>query len=193
MKKNKKYDAITFDLALERIDERINIAGDFMLIPQITGNASIKFDKSTNDPLNLIVLKKFNTEFTHFYLSNPSQPNKILYIVIGKNESFKADTMIRPNTLGPIGTIGGQIYTRNITSTNNFIPISNFTLLLMNLTITNRHATNGILLNGFEQTESFQLLAGESLPLQNINLQFLRIKSLTTNQHANIELIGTQN
>lgn len=191
--KNRNYDTIMLDLSIERVDEEINVAGDFMIIPQITGNVNIKFEHTTNDPLNLIVLKKFEVRFTRFYVSNSAQPNKTVFIVIGRDCSFKADTMVRPDTSAPIVLIGGQVYTQNIDSTNEFVAISLNSLLLSSLTIVNRHPNNGVFLIGFGQTGIFRLLAGESLTLQNANIQFLLIKSIIANQHANLELIGTQN
>lgn len=191
--KNRNYDTIMLDLSIERVDEEINVAGDFMIIPQITGNVNIKFENAANDPLNLIVLKKFEVRFNRFYVSNSAQPNKTVFIVIGRDCSFKADTMVRPDTSAPIMMNGGQVYTQNIDSTNEFIAISPTNLVLSSLTIVNRHPNNGIFLLGFGQTGIFRLLAGESLTLQNANIQFILIKSITANQHANIELIGTQN
>ena len=191
--KNRNYDTIMLDLSIERVDEEINVAGDFMIIPQITGNVNIKFENAANDPLNLIVLKKFEVRFNRFYVSNSAQPNKTVFIVIGRDCSFKADTMVRPDTSAPIMMHGGQVYTQNIDSTNEFIAISPTVLLLNSLTIVNRHPNNGVFLIGFGQTGIFRLLAGESLTLQNIDLQFLLMKSIIANQHANLELIGTQN
>jgi len=191
--KNRNYDTIMLDLSIERVDEEINVAGDFMIIPQITGNVNIKFENAANDPLNLIVLKKFEVRFNRFYVSNSAQPNKTVFIVIGRDCSFKADTMVRPDTSAPIMMNGGQVYTQNIDSTNEFIAISPTNLVLSSLTIVNRHPNNGVFLLGFGQTGIFRLLAGESLTLQNANIQFILIKSITANQHANIELIGTQN
>ena len=74
--KNKIYDTIVLDLSIERIDKEISVAGDFMIIPQITGNVNIKFESTTNDPLNLIVLKKFEVRFSRFYITNTAQPQK---------------------------------------------------------------------------------------------------------------------
>lgn len=191
--KNRIYDTIILDLSIKRIDKEINVAGDFMIIPQITGNVNIKFESIANDPLNLVVLKKFEVRFSRFYVTNTAQPQKTAYIVVGRNCSFKADTMVRPDTSAPIAVHGGQVYTQNIDSTNEFVAISPTILLLSSLTIVNRHPNNGVFLLGFGQAGIFRLLAGESLTLQNIDLQFLLVKSIAANNHANLELIGTQN
>ena len=94
---NSKYSIHIYDLSHSRTDEPIHIKANSINVIGINGDCFIKLNNKWEDPINLLHTASIKTNFTKFYLSNKSQPNCFISIIIGKQE-FELTTNIKQSS-----------------------------------------------------------------------------------------------
>ena len=85
------YIVKTFDLGVARTNELITFNGQLVIVKEITGNATIKFNNVVNDEIPLTEMRgKTSITYNRFYITNVSQPGKILRLLAGRDMDFES-------------------------------------------------------------------------------------------------------
>lgn len=93
-KGNLNYLTMTIDLGTARTGTEYILPGTFdhMSVLRVDGAASIKLNKNTNDSIDLTWVRRIDTVFNRFYLTNIAQTGKTLQLQIGGDASFTLDS-----------------------------------------------------------------------------------------------------
>lgn len=85
---SKAYHRFPFDLSVARDQKEFPLKGDAVLVPTIEGEAHMQLNNEDNDLIDLRQVRKFESPFIRFYLSNPAQAGKSLEIYVGGEAGF---------------------------------------------------------------------------------------------------------
>lgn len=91
---NLNYMVLTFDLAVARANELVELPGWFnhLAVGKLTGQASIRLNEPTKDLLDLSYVKTLTSPIRRFYLTHDAQPGYELILALGSEETY-AETM----------------------------------------------------------------------------------------------------
>jgi len=84
----KNYLVVTFGLDAARINEAHSIPGDLLYVNGVSSDsaaATVRFNRSTNDAVELKLHTKIETVFTSIFITNTAQAGESIELIIGIN------------------------------------------------------------------------------------------------------------
>ncbi len=99
-----------FDLTTARVEELVNMSGDFFYIEGASSEAAlatVKFNRNTNEALAVKQGTTIKTVFKGFYLSNTAQAGQWIDLILGVNfEKIDAGPGLDPEAAAFVNTTG---------------------------------------------------------------------------------------
>ena len=85
------YTVKIFDLGVARTNELVTFNGQLIIVKEITGDATIKFNNVVNDEISLTEMQgKTSIIYNRFYITNVAQVGKTLKLLAGRDMDFES-------------------------------------------------------------------------------------------------------
>ena len=85
------YTVKIFDLGVARTNELVTFNGQLIIVKEITGDATIKFNNVANDEIPLTEMRgKTSIVYNRFYITNVAQAGKTLRLLAGRDMDFES-------------------------------------------------------------------------------------------------------
>ena len=100
------YSVVTIDLGTARTNELNNIPGDILYVKTVSSNsaaATVRFNLTKNDEVDLKLHTKVETIFTKIFISNEAQVGESMELVVGIN--FYIENLLQASEVQPAITI----------------------------------------------------------------------------------------
>lgn len=78
------YDYVEIDLGTARVDAALGLSGTSLVVKDLTGTASIRFNSVAKPLVPLAKGEVYRIKFTEIYLTNTAQAGQSLKLFIGK-------------------------------------------------------------------------------------------------------------
>lgn len=108
------YSVVTIDLATARTNEHIHVPGDILYVKAVSSKsaaATVRFNLTKNDEVDLKLHTKVETVFTSLFISNVVQAGEWMELVIGIN--FYIENLLQASEVQPVITITNAVADTN--------------------------------------------------------------------------------